>query len=615
MHRILLFLSLFLCSPALAVTPLIDCNGSNFLQSSSNPPKYACAVPPGSGGTVTTTGSPASGNLTKFSGATSITNGDLSGDVTTSSSLATTISKIQGVNVSGTSGTGNVVFSSAPTLSNPVVGTQTQGDNSTKAASTAYVDTATSGKLSTSLTSAHIFVGNGSNVATDTTLSGSGATFSLSNTGVLTISGIANASLSNSSVTISGHALSLGGSLSLSASDVGLGNVTNDTQTKSAIVPNTAPSAGQILVGNAGGTAYAPQTLSGSGATFSLSSSGVLTISAIPNASLSNSSITIAGHTVSLGGTQAIACGDLSNGASGCSTATGTSGAAIPLLNAANTWSGVQSITSGDLALKGATSGTLTLNAAATASGTLTLPAGTTDFSSTGGTSQVVKQTSLGGAFTVAQVAYSDLSGTIGGAGINSGTFANKPGSPSAKDLYYATDLGTGVLIEYTGSKWKPVAGSAVISASGTNTTTNATSEHNLTAVKIPQGLLSTNGIIRTTVAWVMTGSNNGRALILRHSTVSGATSGGTVEMSLTPSSTDTTLYSITGVWANNSTSSQKTFSSSIFGPVGTGSSATYTTSSIATASNDFYININANVNNSGDTAGYNMYMVEWIEP
>ena len=46
---------------------------------------------PGGGGNVTTTGSPASGNLTKFSGATSITNGDLSGDVTTSGTLAATI--------------------------------------------------------------------------------------------------------------------------------------------------------------------------------------------------------------------------------------------------------------------------------------------------------------------------------------------------------------------------------------------------------------------------------------------------------------------------------------------------------------------------------------------
>lgn len=39
-------------------------------------------------------------------------------------------------------GSGNVVFSSAPTLTNPVVGTQSPLDNSTKAASTAYVDAA-----------------------------------------------------------------------------------------------------------------------------------------------------------------------------------------------------------------------------------------------------------------------------------------------------------------------------------------------------------------------------------------------------------------------------------------------------------------------------------------
>lgn len=45
----------------------------------------------GGGGTVTVTGTPASGNLTKFSGASSITNGDLSGDVTTSGTLATTL--------------------------------------------------------------------------------------------------------------------------------------------------------------------------------------------------------------------------------------------------------------------------------------------------------------------------------------------------------------------------------------------------------------------------------------------------------------------------------------------------------------------------------------------
>src|SRR5882724_5300286 len=60
----------------------------------------------GGGGGVTVTGSPVSGNLTKFSGPASITNGDLSGDVTTAGTLATTIAnnvvsyaKIQDVSV------------------------------------------------------------------------------------------------------------------------------------------------------------------------------------------------------------------------------------------------------------------------------------------------------------------------------------------------------------------------------------------------------------------------------------------------------------------------------------------------------------------------------------
>lgn len=67
----------------------------------------------------------------------------LTGDVTTSAgSVATTVAKIQTTTVTGTTGTGKVVFDTAPTISNPVVGTQSPGDNSTKAASTAYVDLA-----------------------------------------------------------------------------------------------------------------------------------------------------------------------------------------------------------------------------------------------------------------------------------------------------------------------------------------------------------------------------------------------------------------------------------------------------------------------------------------
>lgn len=86
--------------------------------------------------------------------------------------------------------------------------------------------------------------------------------------------------------------LTIGGTaLDLSANRAWLANVTDDTQTKAAVMPNTAPSAGQIPVGNAGGTAYAKQSISGSGATISLASTGVMTIGGIANASLSNSTI------------------------------------------------------------------------------------------------------------------------------------------------------------------------------------------------------------------------------------------------------------------------------------------------------------------------------------
>ncbi len=94
--------------------------------------------------------------------------------------------------------------------------------------------------------------------------------------------------------------------------------------------------------------------------------------------------------------------------------ADGRLSANVPLLNAANVFSSATGQSVKKLLLPGSTSGTLTVLAAAIAgTTTITLPGGTTDFSATGGTSQVVKQTSAGGAFTVAQLASSDISGNL----------------------------------------------------------------------------------------------------------------------------------------------------------------------------------------------------------
>lgn len=72
---------------------------------------------------------------------------------------------------------------------------------------------------------------------------------------------------------------------------------------------------------------------------------------------------------------------------------------------------GVSATAGGALKLYGATQGSVTLKGAANvaANSIITLPNGTTDFSATGGTSQVVKQTSAGGAFTVATLAASEI--------------------------------------------------------------------------------------------------------------------------------------------------------------------------------------------------------------
>lgn len=114
--------------------------------------------------------------------------------------------------------------------------------------------------------------------------------------------------------TVNGHALS--SNVTVTTTDLSLNNVTNDAQTKAAVVPNTAPSAGQLPVGNAGGTAYAPVTVSGDG---TMASTGAITVT--------KTSGTAFGTSATMN--------------------TGTSGASVPLLNGANTWSALQSFTGG----------------------------------------------------------------------------------------------------------------------------------------------------------------------------------------------------------------------------------------------------------------------------
>ena len=82
-------------------------------------------------------------------------------------------------------------------------------------------------------------------------------------------------------------------------------------------------------------------------------------------------------------------------------------------LTAANVFTAPAGQTMAQMILSGALSGTLTLRGASVlGTSLLVLPQGSTDFSGTGGPSQVVRQSTVGGALTVSQLAVSDLTGT-----------------------------------------------------------------------------------------------------------------------------------------------------------------------------------------------------------
>lgn len=132
---------------------------------------------------------------------------------------------------------------------------------------------------------------------------------------------LANSNLANSSITIAGTSVSLGGSitaaalkaaLSLTSADVGLANVTNDAQTKATIMPNSAPSSGQIAIGNGSG-AYTPQTITGA---VSINSTGATTLS---STGVSATTYTLATVTVGADGRITSA----SNGTAGTGDVTG----------------------------------------------------------------------------------------------------------------------------------------------------------------------------------------------------------------------------------------------------------------------------------------------------
>jgi mucin-19 len=192
-----------------------------------------------------------------------------------------------------------------------------------------------------------------------------------------------------------------------------------------------------------------------------------------------------------------------------------------------------------------------------------------------------------------------------------SGTFANKPSAPITGQEYFATDLGTGVLIVYNGTKWKPIGGSAVIAQTGTATsTTNSATDVTLATVNIPAGLLSANGKLRITALIVATGANGVKTNNIKLSASSGS-GAGTVIATSGLSTTQLSGATIRDVWNANSLGAQVCVN---LGNSGTGLSTNTVTTAAINMANASFINFDGLTANSGDTIAYSAYCVEWME-
>ena len=142
----------------------------------------------------------------------------------------------------------------------------------------------------------------------------------------------------STATTVNGHALS--GNVAVTTTDLSLNNLTNDAQTKAAIVPNTIPAAGQMLIGNAGGTAFAPVAASGD---VTVTSTGAHTIA---NAAVTNAKLATVGAYTLKGNNTA------STAAPADIAVTSAAIAALPNLSGTNTGDQTISIT-GDVTAAG----------------------------------------------------------------------------------------------------------------------------------------------------------------------------------------------------------------------------------------------------------------------
>ena len=332
-------------------------------------------------GTVTTTGSPANGNLTVFSGASSITNGNLSGDITTSGGTVTTLATVNS----------NVGTFQGLTVNAKGLVTAASNQNYLTANQTITLSGDATGSGATAITTTL------ATVNTNTGSFGSSSSipnFTVNGKGLITAAGGNSIAAPVSGLTGAGTGVvsALGSAVNASGGFVtfngALGTPTSGTLTNATGLPTTGltgtlqaaqePAHTGDMTNTAGSLATTVGSIGGKAVSLggSFTMSGAFTFTGTVTA---NTSVTFP-TSGTLATTTNANVASVSN-SDGTLTITPTSGAVVAslALGHANTWTAAQTFTNSDLLLLGSSTGATTFTSANTTSTayTATVPANT----------------------------------------------------------------------------------------------------------------------------------------------------------------------------------------------------------------------------------------------